>query len=208
MSAPTTVQLLSDLEIIHTKYYKTRKKLLGLAFIGLILIFILFTYILPDYLLKESELEVDTGIIRKTFMNKYLKRVRSATVYKTCLDVILAGKSYFIRFTDDYDNKYWEVINEETNISKTITVKFQSRLLHDNILYNPNEVLINNKVIIPADSKKWVLGLILIVLLIGISTCIYFFTSFLKIYKESLYTEDKETKRESLWKLVMVWIDD
>ena len=141
-------------------------------------------------------------------MNKYLKRVRSATVYKTCLDVILAGKSYFIRFTDDYDNKYWEVINEETNISKTITVKFQSRLLHDNILYNPNEVLINNKVIIPADSKKWVLGLILIVLLIGISTCIYFFTSFLKIYKESLYTEDKETKRESLWKLVMVWIDD
>lgn len=196
------------MEIIHTKYYKTRKKLLGLAFIGLILIFILFTYILPDYLLKESELEVDTGIIRKTFMNKYLKRVRSATVYKTCLDVILAGKSYFIRFTDDYDNKYWEVINEETNISKTITVKFQSRLLHDNILYNPNEVLINNKVIIPADSKKWVLGLILIVLLIGISTCIYFFTSFLKIYKESLYTEDKETKRESLWKLVMVWIDD
>ena len=154
-------------------------------------------------------MKVDTGVIQNAFMNKYLQYERyRGMVYKKCLDVVLADKPYFIRFTDDLNEKYWTTIIETSDFSKTITVKFQSRLLHDHILYNPNEVIMADKVIIPANSKKWFIGIFTILATTVIGICIYYFNSFRKVYKEGPYLEDKETRIESLWKLVMVWIDE
>lgn len=173
------------------------------------LFFILLKYLLPDYLVKEDELKSDSGVIQSAFMNKYLEYGRYRGMdYKRCLDVILIGKSYHIRFNDELDAKYWPIIIDSRNFSKTIKIKFQARLLHDNILYNPNEVIINDKVIIPADSKKGFIGWFILFVIIAIGSCIYFLYSFTIIYKKDLYFDDKETINDSLWKLIMVWIDD
>ena len=71
-------------------------------------------------------------------------------VYEDCLDVMLVDKPYFIRFTDVLDTKYWDIIKDKNNFSKPIQIKFQSKLLRGKILYNPNEVSIDYKVIVPA----------------------------------------------------------
>ena len=171
------------MEIIHTKYYKLRKKIIGISIIILFLSIIILKFLLPDYLVKENELKTDTGIIQNAFMNKYLEHERyRGMVYKKCLDVILADKPYYIRFTDQLDEKYWSLIIDNQKFSKTIIIKFQARLLHDNILYNPNEVLINNQVIIPADSKKSFIGWTIFFLIIAICFCTYYLNSFLKLY--------------------------
>ena len=172
------------------------------------MLFIVLKFILPDYLVKENELITDSGIIQYTFMNKYPEHERLRTVYKNCLDVVLVGKPYYIRFTDALDSKYWKIINDTTNYSKSIQVKFQARLLQKNILYNPNEVLIDNKIIIPSDSKKAFLGWLVIVLMAIIIFCGYLFSLLWKQYRQKLYWEDKEISQESKWKLFMVWLYD
>jgi hypothetical protein len=130
-------------------------------------------------------------------------------VYKNCLDVILADKPYYIRFTDELNEGYWATILDKRNFSKKITVKFQARFLNGTILYNPNEVLIDNQIIIPANSKKSFIGWMILFFIVMIGVCVYNLRSFLGTYKAAgLYLEDSKTKKESLWKLVMIWVND
>lgn len=197
------------MQIIHTKYYKLRKKILGLSIIILFLSFILLKFLVPDYLVKENDLKTDSGIIQYASMNKYPEHERyGGIVYKNCLDIVLVDKPYYIRFTDALDSKYWDNIKDKSNYSKTIEVKFQTRLLQKNILYNPNEVLIDNKIVIPSDSKKNFIGWSIIFLTIAIVLCGYFFSKLWKQYKEELYWEDKQISQESKWKLISVWMNE
>jgi hypothetical protein len=163
---------------------------------------------LPDYLLKESDLKTDAGVIQYASMSKYVEQERYGTVLKNCLDVYLKDKSYYVRFTDELKNKYWARILDKENVSKKIELKFQERLLQDSILYNPNEVLIDNKVIIPVDSERNFQLLILIIFTTIIIACAYFLLRLWQQYKEELYSDDKQISAESKWKLISTWIKD
>ena len=113
------------------------------------LLYILFKFLLPDYLVQQKNLETDRAIIENVFINKYSSYEKfRGKVYKSCIDITLVDKPYFIRLTDHLVDNYWPLINDPNNISKAIEVKFQNRLLHNNILNNPNQISIDNKVII------------------------------------------------------------
>lgn len=197
------------MQIIHTKYYKLRKKILGIFLLILLISFPLFKFLVPDYFIKESDLKTESGIIKYSFMNKYREWERyRGYIYKNCLDVVLTDKPYYIRFTDELDEKYWAIIKDSNNYTKPIQVKFQTRLLHNGVLYNPNEVLIGNKLIIPYDSKKNFTGCAIIFFFIIIVLCIYYFLKLWKQYKKDLYQDDKQVGQESIWKLISIWLND
>jgi hypothetical protein len=198
------------MEIIHPKYYKLRKKILGISILILFILFVDLKFFLPDYLVKESDLKIDSGIIKYSFYNKYITRRSNhlGYMYVNCLDVVLVDKPYVVRFTSATDDKYWEIIMDSRNYSKPIQVKYQERLLHNNILWNPNEVLIDNKIIIPSDSKKSLIGLIFLFFIAGAIVCGNYLFSLWKQYKEELYSEDLIVSQESKWKLFMVWLDE
>ena len=52
-------------------------------------------------------------------------------------------------------------------------VKYQARLLHDNILFNPNELIIDGRVVIPYDAKKGFIGWANIIVITLIFILIY-----------------------------------
>jgi hypothetical protein len=170
-----------------------RNRLIGLSFIILFLSFILFRFIIPDYFVKENALQTDNGIIQNVFKNRYYSYERyRGKVSHPCVDITLVDKSYFIRLSDGLDKKYWAAINDTDNISRRIEVEFQSRLLHDNVLNNPNQISIDNKIIIPFDSKKSFLGWFAIIAGIVDIACIYLFYLSVKTYKANLCLHDND----------------
>lgn len=195
------------MQIIHTKYYKLRKKILGFSVVILLILVFLGAFI-SDYLVKENDLKIDSGIIKYTLLNTYPEYERYGIIYKNCLDIILANKPYYIRLTDELNNKHWIEINDKRNFSKTIQVKFQSRLLQENVLYNPNQLSIDNRIIIPWDSDKNFIEWTIVFAIIVLAVSVYYFSKLLNQYKEQLYFQDKQTGQESKWKLISTWIND
>jgi len=112
----------------NTKYKRVRTRILLLPLLILFLAFIILKFLLPAYLVQEKDLDKDRGIIQDVFKNGYptLNKV-NRIVYKSCIDIILADKPYFIRLSDHWDDSYWPLINNPVNISKPIEERFQSR---------------------------------------------------------------------------------
>ena len=193
----------------NTKYKRVRTRILLLPLLILFLAFIILKFLLPAYLVQEKDLDKDRGIIQDVFKNGYptLNKV-NRIVYKSCIDIILADKPYFIRLSDHWDDSYWPLINNPVNISKPIEERFQSRLLHGGILYNPNQISIGNQIIIPYNSNQTVIGWFILALMLAIIVCIYFTYSFIRIYKTKLYESDKIIGQESKWKLLLEWLTD
>jgi hypothetical protein len=194
---------------IADKYKGLRNRLTGLTFIIVFLSFILLKYVIPDYFVRENALKTDTAIIQNVFKNKYYSYERyRGKVYHPCIDIVLFDKPYFIRLSDGLDKQYWATINDTNNISRRIEVEFQSRLLHNNVLNNPNQVSIENKIIIPFNSKMKFMGWFAIIATIFDIVCIYLFYLSLNTYKINLYPYDKKVGQESKWKLFLLWLND
>lgn len=192
---------------INDKYKGLRGALMGLTFMILFLSYILLKYLIPDYFVKENDLKTDKAIIQNVFKNKLYSRKISRQSLSSCIDIVLVDKPYFVRLSDGLDKQYWALINDTNNISREIEVEFQNRLLHDNILYNPNQVSIDNRIIIPFNSKRKFIGWFIIIASIVDIVCIYFFCESLKKYKANLYSWDKKVGQQSKWKLFLLWLD-
>ncbi len=191
-----------------SKYKRLRTKLIGLSFIIIFLSFILLRFLIPDYFVIEDDLKTDKAIIQNVFKNSYYSYEKyRGKVYHPCIDIVLFDKPYFIRFADGLSKPYWASINNSNNISREIEVEFQSRLLHDNVLNDPNQISIDHKIIIPFNSKKKFIGWFAIIASIVNIACIYFFYLSFKAYKTNLYSYDKQVGQESKWKLFLLWLN-
>lgn len=190
-----------------TDYKKARRILFSSPLFILFLLFILFNFLLPDYFGKEKDLITDSSIIKKILIDKYPEHVKFGTVYKNCLDIFLIDRSYFIRLNDGLGGKYWPIINDTFNMHKKIDIGFESHLLHDNILYNPNKISIDGKDIIPYGYEKKFVGLAILVLSIVILILHYVWYGSFRKCKEILKTDESNLEKTS-WQLFLMLIRD
>jgi len=174
------------------------------------LFFLYFSFIklLPDYLMTREELASDSGVIKSIYQNIETKKYVKSHTHKECLDIELKNRNYIIRLTDGSEKDEWLVINDKRNLNKTIEFRYLPHVFHDNILYNPSELVIDNKTILEFnDSKKssfWIfIGLCLAGILFG-------FFSFLaiKTYINEFLAIDRETYKKGFGKLIKAWFKD
>ena len=126
--------------------------------------------------------------------------------YHPCIDIKVAGKPYRIRLTNTLFRNYWSTINKQSNIGKEIEVKFQKRLLQHDMLYNPNQITINDTLIIPYNAGKY-FGIWMVIAAVGVVIlCCFLFYSTLITYKDEMLQLDKQLWRENKWKFVSVWL--
>ena len=194
---------------LNTNFFRIRLTMVFAPLLTIFFIYVSFKMILPDYLATTQELVCEYGIIQSVYPNiETHKQFLKSDTHQTCIDIELKNKSYIIRLTDKLEEDKWLVINDNLNKNKTIEFKYLPHLLHDKILYNPNELSIDNKIIIHfSDSKRFILWL-----LIGacLASLLFGFISFLaiKTYVVEFLTIDRVTYKKGVWKLIRVWIND
>ena len=191
---------------LKNKYRHVRRRILLLPFWVLFLAFILFRFLLPDYFVQEKDLDTDSGIIQDVYIHS--DPTHKGKGHNSYIDIHLADKPYFIRLSSSGDDKYWPLINNPVNISKPIEVKFQTRRLHNHILDNPNQISIDNKVIIPYNSKQTLIGWFALGEILIIITCLIVIYWSIRTYKIELYELDKKIGQKSKWELFLVWLGD
>jgi ABC-type Na+ efflux pump permease subunit len=76
------------------------------------------------------------------------------------------------------------------------------------MLINPNQIAIDNKIIISYNAKKSFIGWFAVAILLIIIACLYFIYLSFKTYKKNLYLYDKEIGSKSKWQLFLVWLKD
>ena len=175
-----------------------------LPLLTLFIAFALFKFLIPDYFTELKDLHTDKGIIQDVYVNKYVKK----RVSYHCVNIILRDKPYYIRLSDNVIENYWAAVINKNNIGKTIQLNYQRRLLHGNILHDPNQISIDNKIIVPFDSKHKSIGWSVIIFIAVIIGCVYTFYVALQTYKADFYVSDKETAQKSKWKLFSVWLTE
>jgi len=194
---------------LNTNFFRIRLTMVFAPLLTIVFLYVSFKMILPDYLATTQELISDYGIIQSVYPNvETQKQFLKSDTHQTCIDIEIKNKSYIIRLTDKLEKDKWVLINDSLNKNRTIEFKYSPRLLHDKILYNPDELSIDNKIIIHfSDSKKFIF-----LLFIGacLASILFGFISFLaiKTYVEEFLSIDRLTYKKGVWKLLRVWIND
>jgi len=158
-----------------------------------------------DFLATPTDLKTETGIIENISQNiDTLKQLVHKNIYTPCIDIKIKNKKYFIRLSDR--NEYWPIIYSQDNIGKPIMAKFLPHFFQGTILYNPNQLSIDSKEIIPfaKDSKVYLGGLSLIFIMF-ISFGFLSFQSILR-YRYEVLPIDRELRKTSIWKLIAAWL--
>jgi hypothetical protein len=70
------------------------------------------------------------------------------------LDIEVEGGIEIVRLSDGFHSKKWEPILRNYGYGDTLKVLFPENLLHESILYNPGQVVINNDTIISLSETK------------------------------------------------------
>ena len=191
------------------KYIRIRTAMLVLPIFIFFLCYILFAFLLPDFFLSKDALITDTGIIKAAYKTTYKTYDNyNGTYYPRCVDIQLVNKSYYIRLTDNLLEKYWPAIASPENINKKIEVKYQARLMDNNMLNNPEQISINNTLIFPYTAKRKFIGWFAVAVSGAILISSLLLYRVFNIYKLNLFDYDKEIGKESKWKLLKVWLAD
>lgn len=99
-------------------------------------------YVTKDILTPLNELEYNSSIINEIKFTYYWDKNRKIPQ----LDIYLFDKPYFIRVSNDYE-KYWHIINNDSNLNKTIQYYYLKHVLRGVTLNNPSQLSINGKII-------------------------------------------------------------
>lgn len=193
---------------LNTNFFRIRLTMTLAPIATVFFIYICFKSILPNYLETKKDLITERGIIQAIYPNRETRKVLLNTSYPKCLDIQLYDKKYIIRLTDTSEEDKWSIINNTNNINKTIEIKHSIKSSDIEILYNPKELAIDNKVIIHFNDDKPVIFWLLVgCIIVGLA---FGFVSFLaiKTYIEDYLPGDREDYKKSIWKLIRVWIND
>ena len=106
-------------------------------------IFSLFgaAYVTKDILTPLNELKHDSSIVKEIRVTYY--RDKNGEIPQ--LDIYLSDKPYFIRVSTDY-KKYWHLINNDSNLNKTIQYYYLNHVLREMTLSNPSQLSLDGKV--------------------------------------------------------------
>jgi hypothetical protein len=154
-----------------------------------------------DLSADKNDYKVDASTIKDIFQGTYEEKQS-----RDCLDIYLIDKPYFIRFNRSSDKEFWQTIDNGKSLNKSIAYTYLPHLLHDGILYNPNRIVIDNVEIIPFNDQSFMLWCAVALISTFILLFAYFFIRAIIIYRRELYDMDKEIRKESIWKLVRVWL--
>ena len=193
---------------LSQKYFRVRLALLIATLMTLFLSFLNYGLI-KDYLTVKEGILSETFIIDSLYFNSWIeKRTLKSDISRTCFDIRIKDKPYFIRLSDNSHSDKWIEIKEKFSSGDTLDILYKKRLLQDTILYNPDELKINKNTIISFTDRKKINAYAIL----GITgmTLVFGFVSFIayKTYKKELLHSDKLLYRTSKWKLIGRWFDD
>lgn len=165
--------------------------------------------VFKDYLAAKAELNKSELIIDSLYHNTYIKKriIKSDIIHK-CFDISIKNKPYLIRLSDNFHSDKWDEIQEKFSTGDTVRIVYAKRLLQDTILYNPDELIINNVTVISFTERKriklyFLIGTTVTTLLFGFVSVIAY-----KTYKAELLNGDKILYKKSKWKLIGRWLDE
>ncbi len=206
-SIPTILLVTFMNASIIKKYTRIRTSLIILPLLILLFCYLLFKVLLPEYFLSENDLMVNTGTIKASYYTTYKERGKYGRIYeKKCVQIELVDKRYFIRLTGDL--KFWPAIVTLGNINKEIEVRYKRRNVNPGILYNPKQISIDNRIILPFSESRKFYGWFCIAVIIVIIISSFLLYRVFNIYRLNLYEYDKKIGKLSKWKLFWTWIWD
>lgn len=193
---------------LNTNFFRIRLTMILAPIATVFFLCLCFKFILPNYLATTKDLFTDHGIIQSIYPNEETKKVLLNTSHHGCLDIKLYDRKYIIRLSDKFKENKWAIIYNANNINKEIEIKKLHNFPNDGIVYNPNELSIDNKIIIHFNNDKtiilWCLiGSLIVGLLFGFTSCLA-----IKTYIEDNLSGDKADYKKGLSKLIRVWIND
>jgi hypothetical protein len=193
---------------LSQKYFRIRLTLLIAPLATLFFVF--FNYgIFKDYLTPKVELNKSELIIDRLYHNTYIeKRIFKSDIIHKCFDISIKDQPYFIRLSDNLHSDMWGELKENFSTGDTLRILYADHLFQDTILYNPNELKINNVTVISFTERKRInffalLGITGMTLLFGFVSVIAY-----KTYKDELFNVDKILFKKSKWKLLGRWIGE
>ena len=197
-------KLQSERHFLMDKKHSGVKRALFLLPIFILFLFCAFVFLIRDYLVTEKDLLTDSGIIRSSFQTTYRDWDKYKGDYdRKCVEIDLIDKPYFIRLDN---KKHWQPILDPKNRNKKIEVKYQARLMHDNVLVNPNQISIDGTIIFSFNERrtfiKWFsLAVSVAILVFGLLLIRVF-----KIYRQNMFDHDKHLWNTNKWKLIKTWV--
>ena len=124
-------------------------------------------YVIKDNLTPLNKLNFDSSTVKEIKLTYYIDKFHKIPQY----DICLFDKPYFIRISNDY-RQYWNLINDDKSINKTIQYYYLTHVLNSTILSNPSQLSINGKIIYAyganfSNTKSLVFLLVLFFLILG-----------------------------------------
>ncbi len=165
--------------------------------------------VFKDYLTPKVDLNKSELIIDRLYYNTYIeKHILKSDIIHKCFDISIKDQPFFIRLSDNLHSDKWDEIQEKFSTGDTLRILYAKRLLQDTILYNPNELKINNVTVISFTERKRInfyalLGITGMTLLFGFVSVIAY-----KTYKDELLNGDKILFKKSKLKLIGRWIGE
>ena len=173
------------------KHFRIRTSLLILP-IASVFMLTMTLKVAKDQFTKIEELSSGSYSIDTAYFSRYVEhRLLREDITLDGFDIKLFNVPFFIRLTDQSHSDSWRGIQSNSVKNATLKVWYVTHLMQDSILYNPNQLEINDKICISLNETKKMNLIALVFLSILTITFIIFSVHSFLTYRNSLFDEDK-----------------
>jgi hypothetical protein len=183
-----------------------RSRMIILSIFSIFIIYILLKLIVPIFLATESDLIAAEGKVKLAFWNTYVTSGRRSAL-DTCIDIHFANGIRQVRITNNYQEYSTALLDSNIN-GRPIQIKVYPWRPLNYLVFNPEKLTIDNKVIIPFKAHSFQKGFLVLIFTALPTFLILAVTKSNKLYRKYLLSSDQLIRQESTWKYIRLWIFD
>jgi len=183
-----------------------RSRMIILSLFSIFIIYILLTLIIPMFLASESDLITDKGDVAYAFGNTYVTTGKHPTV-DSCVDIRFVNGLHQVRITSNY-HEHWAALLDSNINGTAIQIKVYPWRALDYLVYNPEKITIDNRVVIPFKAHSFQKGIFVLIFTALPALLIFSVFKASKLYRKYLLSSDQQIRQESIWKYIKRWLVD